>query len=97
MAKRTKTGQIKHDRTVLDAVKYYQNKGYKVQADLPGYKKPNSINGRVPDVDAKKTGDRVILEVETKDSIKKDISQLRTFQNYADRHNNIRFREKIAQ
>lgn len=96
MTKRTKIGQLKHDRSVLDQTKYYNRLGYKVRADLPSFKKPVSVGGRIPDIEAKKGNERVIVEVETKDSIKNDESQIKTFKKYAGTHKNTRFRVKIA-
>ena len=58
--------------------------------------KPDSINGRRPDLIAQKGKEQVILEVETKDTVDKDTKQREQFQDYADKHKNTKFRTKIV-
>lgn len=97
MANRTPRQQTKHDRAVEKTAEYYEKRGYKVQADITGYNKPDTINGRRPDVIAKKRGEQtVIVEVETKDSLEADTAQREKFQAYADAHDNVRFRNKTV-
>ena len=95
MSKRTKTGQAKHDKAVLGSARSYQGLGYNVKADLPGYDRPKKIGGYIPDVMATKGKKEKIVEVETKDSNKKDIDQHQAFKNYADRKSGREFRKKI--
>ena len=95
MLKRTKTGQTKHDKAVLGSVRSYQGLGYNVKADLPGYDKPKKIGGYIPDVIAIRVRKEKIVEVETRDSNKKDIDQHQAFKNYADRKLGREFRKKI--
>ena len=96
MAKRTPQGKTKHDSGVQKVAEYYENKGYRVEADVTGFPSPSSINGRRPDVVAKNRKETVITEVETKDSLEKDRAQREVFQKYADSHENTRFRTKTV-
>lgn len=94
MKKRTKRGQKKHDEAILNSMKYYKRRGFQVEADLPGMKKPSTINGRIPDLVAKKGRQKVILEVETKNTIKKDKLQHQAFEKYSDNSKDTKFRIK---
>lgn len=94
-AKSSRSRLSKHDKEVKNTAAYYESRGYRVRADLPGAKqRPGMIEGRRPDVVASKKGDTVIIEVETKSSIKKDSSQQNTFKKHAKVNKNIRFRVK---
>lgn len=96
MANRTKRQQSKHDQAVEKTADYYRKLNFKVQADIQGFEKPDLINRKRPDVIAKKGKETILVEVETKDSIKTDQTQIKTFQNYADSRKNVRFRTKLA-
>lgn len=96
MAKRTPRQQSKHDKGVQKSAEYYEEQGYNVQADIPGYDKPRTIGGRRPDVIARNQHETVIVEVETKDSLEKDRDQQETFKEYADEHENVRFRRRTV-
>ena len=67
--KRTSGSQSKHDQAVRERAQQLQRQGYKVKADLPGWERPGTIRGVRPDVDARKTGQRMIVEVETPESV----------------------------
>jgi len=54
MSKRTKTGQKKHDESVLRSAGWYKKHGFRTNADLPGWNKPKKIGGFIPDLIAKK-------------------------------------------
>ncbi len=95
MPKRTKTGQARHDRAVLRSARSYKVRGYNVKADLPGYTKPKKIGGHVPDILATKGRKEKIVEVETRDSNKKDASQHSAFKSYADKKASRDFRKRI--
>ena len=43
MNKRTKTGQKKHDESVLRNAEWYKKHGIITEADLPGWNKPKKI------------------------------------------------------
>jgi len=94
--KRTKTGQRKHDLGVLKSVRGYKSQGYKVKADLPGYKKPKSIGGFIPDVHAQKGKKEKIVEIETKHTNKKDTKQHAAFKDYADKSGKRDFRKGVV-
>ena len=96
MSKRSPRQQSKHDRAVENTAKYYEAQGYRVQADIAGYEKPKTIDGRRPDVVAKGEGETVIVEVETRDTVETDKSQRETFKEYADAHDDVRFRTKTV-
>ncbi len=88
MAKRNEKNQTKHDHKVHERAKSLREQGFNVRADIPGFKKPHSIQGYRPDVEARKYGKvRIIEEIETKDSLEKDHSQQKAFEQYADRKN----------
>ena len=96
MTKRTPAQQGKHDQGVAKVVRYYEDLGYKVSADISGLPKPIIIHGRRPDVLAKKGKETVIVEVETKETLKTDVDQQKVFKRYADDHNSTRFRIKVV-
>ena len=85
MAKRTKSGQAKHDKEVRKLVNRLRRTGWVVQADLPNFDKPDPIGkeNRIPDIRAKKGGAERIFEVETPDTVKKDSEQHSTFRRRA--------------
>ena len=95
-SKRTKIGQKSHDEAVLNSVKYYENQGFKVKADLPGYNKPDKIKGKIPDLIAKNNSSEIVLEVETPQTVETDKKQISVFKEYADRSKNRKFRLKIT-
>jgi hypothetical protein len=96
MAKRTPQSQTKHDRKVLERARALREQGFNVRADIPGFKKPDSIHGRRPDIEARKHGEpKVIEEIETPRSLKKDRPQQRVFEKYADKKD-IKFKVRLA-
>lgn len=96
MGKRGASTQSKHDQKVLKEAKALQKKGFSVKADIKGFDKPKSINGRRPDVQARKGKVEKIIEIETPKTLKTDIQQQNTFEKYADRGKNRSFGIKIA-
>ena len=96
MAKRTPKQQTKHYKEVKNQAQYYKRQGIKVEADIEDFDKPKTINGRRPDIIAKKGKKVIIVEIETSESLKKDEGQQKVFKNYADKHKNVRFRTKLA-
>lgn len=96
MPKRTKTGQNKHDNAVSRSAKWYENQGFKVKADLPGWEKPKNIGGFIPDLIAKKGKKEIIKEIETKDTNEKDKKQHEAFKGYANRKKGREFKKKIV-
>lgn len=96
MTKRTSGQQSKHDARVHRVAGGYKGQGWKVKADVSGYSAPRTIYGRQPDVIATKGKKTRIIEVETGDSYKKDISQRSAFKRYADHDNKRKFRTSIV-
>lgn len=95
MQKRTKAGQKRHDEAVLRSVKWYENEGFNVDADLPKYEKPKEIGGYIPDWLAKKGKKEIIGEVETKGTNEKDEKQQEAFEEYAERKPGREFKKRI--
>ena len=95
---RTKWSQSEHDETVVEIAEDYVEQGYRVWADVPGYSKPKPINRHIPDVVAKDDFERIIVEVETEDSVdsKHAERQRRAFERAADRDDGTTFEEVIA-
>ena len=85
MMARSKKSQSKHNTTVKQLAKQYQQKGYNVKADIGGYRKPDTITGVRPDIIAEKSGHKTVVEVETKDSVdsKRDVQQQQAFKNWS--------------
>ncbi|MAZ56520.1 hypothetical protein CL653_01910 [bacterium] len=93
--KRTKTGQKKHDTGVTKSAQWYKSRGYKVEVDLPGEKKPKNIDGFIPDLIAKKGHKEIVIEVETKQTANTDTDQQAAFKKYAARSSNRTFKKKV--
>lgn len=65
MAKRGKIGQTKHDRKVQRRLDYYKKREFWVRADLPNRAKPPKVEGKIPDIYARKGDELVVEEIET--------------------------------
>ena len=83
-----------HDKKVSRVAGGYKAQGYKVQADLPGQPKPQTIGGRRPDVIARKGREIKVVEVETPASAGKSHAreQARTLRTWAKASPNRSFR-----
>ena len=70
-----------HDRKVREIARNLVKEGYQVRADVRGRQKPESIGTKklVPDIEATRSGRRLIVEVETPASLVTDKEQLKTF------------------
>lgn len=75
MAHRIKERQAIHDKKVQEMARRLRRARYFVRADLPSHPRPPRIGGIRPDIYAHKKGKRVIYEVETRESFKKDSDQ----------------------
>ena len=98
MARRSKKSQSKHDAEVKRIAKEFEAKGFNIEADIPGYRRPDTIGGVRPDVVARKGRERKIVEVETpesKDSAR-DREQQRKFRAAANRSKHTTFRRVIV-
>ena len=98
MPRRGKRSQSKHNAEVRRIAKELKDKGYDVQADIPGYGSPDTIGGLRPDVIARKGGERKIVEVETSESrnTARDLKQQRAFRQAATRSKNTTFRRVVV-
>lgn len=85
MAKRKPQQQTKHDRKVRKRAQELKNQGWDVQADLPGFDRPDLIGNdkRVPDIQARKAGAERLIEVETPETMGSDKKQQETFRRSA--------------
>ena len=95
--KRTTGSQSKHDKTVRKRAEQLQRQGFDVRADLKNWDQPATISGVRPDIDARKSGKRVIVEVETKETVgdARAQRQERAFNTAAKRSKGGRF-EKVV-
>lgn len=91
MTKRSTKNQTCHDYSVLRRAVGLKTNGWKVKADVPGFTRPSTLNGSRPDIIATKGKYGRIIEVETKDSRKRDRQQHKNLRNYAKSHKNFRF------
>jgi len=96
--KRSKRSQSRHNSQVRKDVEKLVDQGFKVKADIQGYKQPGTIGGYRPDYVATKGPKRIIGEVETGDSVDsaRDQKQQKAFQQAAKRSKNTSFRRKIT-
>lgn len=96
MNKKTKTGQKKHDFEVLRWAKQKKKEGFDVNADLPGWKKPPKIQGRIPDGYAERGQDKKMFEVETPNTLEVDNKQRVKFRQWAKQSKNRTFYTKVV-
>ena len=96
---RSQRSQSKHDAQVRKTANQFKKQGYDVQADVSGFKKPDTIGGYRPDVIGKKGNERKIVEVETPDTVKsaRDQAQQKAFRQAANRSKNTTFTRKITE
>ena len=73
----------RHNQKVKRVAAGYKSHGYKVRADIKGYKRPLNVGGRRADVVAVKGRKKVLVEVETRKSIFSDREQRRDLRKIA--------------
>lgn len=95
---RTKQSQSKHDRAVQRAADSYSRQGFDVTADIKGYQQPKTIGGYRPDVVAKRGRERIIVEVETPDSVDsaRDQNQQKAFRRAAQRSKYTSYKRTVT-
>jgi len=95
---RSEKEQSNHDRAVEKVAKDYQRKGYNVDADLPGWDQPKTIDGVRPDVLARKGGHQTAVEVETQSSVdsKRDQKQKESFKDWSKGNDTKHFRRVVT-
>ena len=81
-----------HDRKVRRIAAGYWGLGYEVRAAVPGYERPKSIRGRIPDVVATKGKTIGIVEVETDQTFTRHKDQRDILRDYADGKTRTKFR-----
>lgn len=98
MARRSGRAQTRHDAGVRRQATKLKRAGWCVQADTPGYPRPDGIGRkrRRPDVVGNKGCRRKIVEVETPASLLRDQSQQSTFRRSAACRPNTTFHIVVA-
>lgn len=93
MGKRSDYRQRKHNKKVRELMHHYRGKGWSVNADLPGENQPDPIGqeGRIPDLVARKSGAKRIIEVETEDTLESDSKQHEAFRRSAGQQSRTKF------
>lgn len=77
--------QSRHDEAIRRSAAQYKARGYNVQADVPGYKRPDAVGGRRPDLIVRKGRDKKIIEVETPNTLSSDRAQQQALRRGAER------------
>jgi len=96
MVKRPKHDQTCHNTSVAKRAAGLKANGWKVKADIKGYTTPSTLNGRRPDIVAKKGKKTRIIEVETQNSKRRDSDQHKDLRDYANSHKNTEFRMRTC-
>ncbi len=60
---------MKRKKRVVEWAELYKKQYYLVHVNLEGWGKPTTIKGNIPDIMASKVLDRLVVQVETHDSI----------------------------
>ena len=96
MVKRSPKQQSKHNARVRRVAGGYKSQGWKVQADVSGYSTPRTIFNKRPDIRATKGARERIVEIETKSSMKSDVSQRNAFKRFAGLNKKRKFRTSVV-
>lgn len=75
MPHKIKKRQATHDEKVREVALTLRKAGYFVRADLPGHKRPPAFSGITPDIYAHKKGEKLIYEIETRETLVTDRPQ----------------------
>jgi len=76
----------RHDQEVQKEIARLKREGFKnIKADIPGYGTPDPIGqgNYIPDIEATKSGKRVIVEVEEEQQVPNQKRQISTFRRHA--------------
>ena len=87
--------KTRHDESVRRVAGGFKSQGWKVKADVEGYSAPRTVYGRQADVEATKGKKTRMVEVETRSSYDKDVSQRKAFQRWASHDKKRKFRTKV--
>lgn len=98
---RSQTEQYRHDHKVRELAEKLKDKGYRVEADIEGYPRPDTIgykNPKRPDIYASGHGWTRIIEVETESSrsTKRARVQHEKFRHWSYRKNNRKYERVMA-
>ena len=91
MTRRTRKSQTCHNNSILRRAIGLESYGWKVKADIPGFKRPPVMNHARPDIIAMKGRHTRIIEVETQDTRFRDRPQHRKLREYARNHRRTEF------
>lgn len=96
---RSKRSRSKHDAKVGKVARKLEWQGFKIQADISGYSRPDTIGGYRPDVVGRKGREKKIVEVETPDSVDsaRDTKQQQAFRREAKRSEHTTFRREVTE
>ena len=83
-----------HDKLVKQEADKLKQAGWRVQADISGFNKPDAIgkDNRIPDIQAAKGGRVQLLEIETPKTFIQDKKQQETFRRSAAQKKNTTFK-----
>ncbi len=94
MPNRKPSNPSTHDKLVRQESDKLKQAGWKVQADIAGFDKPDPVgkDNRIPDIQATKGGRVQLLEVETPKTLIQDKKQQETFRRSAAQKKNTTFK-----
>jgi hypothetical protein len=76
--RRSAEEQSRHDEAVRRSAAQYEARGYRVMADVPGFDRPDLIQGCRPDLIVQKGREKKVVEVETPSTLEADRAQQET-------------------
>jgi hypothetical protein len=83
-------------RKIREVVKDLEKQGWQVRADIRGRTAPDLIGDKAPDIEAMKEGGRLLIQVETFDTMEENDEFLTTFIRHARNRWDTRFDLVIA-
>ena len=86
----TEASKLYH-RKLADTARSLRRKGYTVYALHKNYTRPKPIQGFTPDVMAEKNGQRLIVEIKSRDDLFKDKFKIIELAKYAKSQPNVQF------
>jgi Holliday junction resolvase len=78
-------------RKIREIVRQLERQGWEVRADMRGRTAPAPINDKAPDIEALKNGRRLLIEVETYDSLRVNEEYVRGLIRHAASRGDTRF------
>ncbi len=86
-----RTNQFVHDQCISKLATELSSEGWTVEADILNWDQPSPISDYVPDIIARNSSRTRIYEVETEDTLERDMDQQNTFRQYAKQDRKISF------